>query len=199
MTGDWADHVGADAVGVTYGERNIGSLEINEVSYFNANPDWVELFSPTDQNLNIDTFCLKADSGACYDYPDGLERIPPGGYLILRFTAGTDDPLWSDGDHGVVYFGDLDMNDSASPSSSSIDISDTNLSYDWAGTGGPDAAQTTYGYRNYTGAFISMLTALKLTGLAAMPLSTLPPAALLAQCASLAAAGAGWLLRRREN
>lgn len=101
---DWADHGGQDAVGTTQGKRNVGSVVFNEISYMNSTLDWVELYNPSTDPLNLDTFCLSLDDGAtCYNFPDSLQLIPAGGYLVIHFGTGANDYSWADGDIAVLY------------------------------------------------------------------------------------------------
>lgn len=264
---DWADHGGADAVGTTQGVRNIGSVVINEVSYKNSTADWVELYNPTDTALDLDSFCLSLDDGGtCYNFPDGLQRIPAGEYLIIRFGVGTDDLSWSDGDIAVIYTcgsdscaggelsslsdtsqaislynSDTTRNNTtivdfvaygADPGTNDTDAvaaglwtdgafvsvavaagetigrdknsTDTNTTSDWAGTGGVDATQATYGYRNFTNVFTPGPTAIILLtfhakGIFAQPV-WLPAALILSGLAGLIwLAGIGLYIHKRNQ
>jgi hypothetical protein len=110
--GDWSDHGGSDAAGITPGEANIGSIIMNEISYNsdgtitgNMSKDWIEFYNPTDLPLNIDNYCISFNDGTtcAYVIPD-IEAIPSGEYLIVRFEeTGTNDIKWSDGDIAVLY------------------------------------------------------------------------------------------------
>ncbi len=106
---DWSDHGGADAIGTTQGEQNIGSVIINEVSFKTTSEggDWIEIYNPTDNALDLDTFSICIGDTECYNFPD-LERIPSGEYLIIHTgssPSGSNDTAWSDGDEAVVYLG----------------------------------------------------------------------------------------------
>ena len=121
---DWDMHGGPDAIGPTptnaagndYGARNIGQpgqLIFNEVMYNSSGYDWIEIYNPTDDAIDLDDYIIKIQDGtSTYTYTidttsTAIDSIPAGEYLIIYFddggSGGSDDYSWGDGDHGELH------------------------------------------------------------------------------------------------
>jgi hypothetical protein len=69
---------------------NIGSSQIrlNEVLFFpSSGPEWIELYNPDSDSVNIGLLQISNDQGDTYDIPEELLLVPPGGYVVILFDG----------------------------------------------------------------------------------------------------------------
>jgi hypothetical protein len=100
---NWEITCGWDVAYPTPGDINLNNILINEVFYTAtpANYEWIELYNNGNIDINIDNWELTDEDGNSYSIPSATPDFPPGKYILISYTSGTNDYDFDDA-NGIV-------------------------------------------------------------------------------------------------